>query len=107
MDIPALYTPEDMTSGHGPWPPTGYLPPPVGASLNVFINQRNVHKVGDTTLPHFNMIQDIHSDTISTGSATVFVNGTPMAIIGSELTCIYGPAGIVAAFGATSVFLGS
>ena len=105
MNIPALQTPEDMTSGHGPWPPVGYLPPPVGSSTSVFINKRSVHKVGDTTIPHFSMPSDVHSDVITTGSATVFVNQKPMAVIGSLLTCIYGPAGVVAAFGATSVFV--
>lgn len=105
MNIPALYTPKDMTSGHGPWPPVGYVPPPNGASPNVFINTKNVHRVGDKTLPHFHLPPDIHSDNISTGSKTVFVNNKPMATIGSLLTCKYGPAGIVAAFGATSVYL--
>lgn len=103
-DLPALYTPDDNTTGHGPWPPVGYQPPPEGASANVFINSKNVHRVGDKTLPHFSTPPDIHSDTISTGSPTVFVNGKPMAIIGkSVLTCQYGEAGIVASFGATSV----
>jgi uncharacterized Zn-binding protein involved in type VI secretion len=105
MDIPALYTPEDMTSGHGPWPPVGYSPPPDGASANVFINKKNVHRVGDKTLLHVHLPQDIHSDTISTGSKTVYVNKKPMAIIGSLLTSQYGPAGQVAAFGAATVFV--
>jgi uncharacterized Zn-binding protein involved in type VI secretion len=105
MDIPALYTPSDMTSGHGPWPPVGYGPPPQGASNNVFINKKNVHHVGNQTLPHFHLPPDVHTDKISTGSKTVFVNKTPMAVIGSLLTSRYGPAGQVAAFGATSVFV--
>jgi len=112
VDIPSLYTPQDMTSGHGPWPPVGYPPPPKGASGDVFINGKSVHRVGDQTLPHF-YIQllvpppDIHVDNISTGSKSVYVNKQPMAIIGSQLTCQYGPAGQVAAFGANSVFLDS
>lgn len=106
MELPALYTPQDMTSGHGPWPPIGYAPPPAGASTNVFINGQLVHRVGDTTIPHFSLPIDVHTDVISTGSTNVYVNNKPMAKIGSLLTCIYGPAGIVAAFGATSVFLG-
>lgn len=106
---PALSTPVDMTTGHGPWNPVGYLPPPQGYSADVFIEGKPVHKVGDTTLPHFAILPapppagDLHSDTISTGSPTVFVNGTPMAVIGSELTCVFGPAGKVAAEGAVTV----
>ena len=105
-NTPALYTPFDMTTGHGPWPPVGYT----GASPNVQINGRFVHKVGDTTLPHFASIPvppDLHSDTISTGSPTVMVNGTPMAVIGSLLTSPVGPAGAVAAFGASTVVVDS
>ena len=105
-DVPALYTPLDNTTGHGPWPPVGYQPPPTGASADVFINSKNVHRVGDETLIHFSIPLDAHTDKISTGSPTIFVNGKPMAIIGkSLLTCQYGDAGIVAAFGANSVFV--
>lgn len=107
MNIPSLYTSFDMTSGHGPWPPVGYAPPPAGASANVYINSRQVHRVGDKTLPHFHLPPDVHTDTISTGSKSVFVNKKPMAVIGSLLTSKYGPAGIVAGFGATSVFVDS
>lgn len=103
---PALYTPFDMTTGHGPWPPVGYI----SASPNVMINGRFVHKVGDTTLPHYAALSippDLHSDTISTGSPTVMVNGTPMAVIGSLLTSPVGPAGVVAAAGAFTVVVDS
>lgn len=109
-DIPALYVPSDMTSGHGPWPPVGYAQPPAGASPDVFINNKNVHRVGDTTLPHFYFLPtppDLHVDTISTGSSSVFVNNRPMAIIGSELTSPVGPAGQVAAYGAQGVIVDS
>jgi len=104
---PALSSPLDMTTGHGPWPPVGFLPPPVGASANVIINGRNVHKVGDKTLPHFALLPvspDLHPDTISTGSPTVMVNGTPMAVVGSLLVgSPVGPAGMVSGFGALTV----
>jgi len=105
MQLPALYTPGDITSGHGPWPPVGYAPPPTGASANVFINKTQVHRVGDKTLPHFHLPIDVHIDTIQTGSKSVYVNKKPMAIIGSLLICKFGPAGQVAAFGANSVFV--
>jgi uncharacterized Zn-binding protein involved in type VI secretion len=105
MNVPALYTPLDMTTGHGPWPPVGYAPPPVGASANVFLNRKQVHKVGDQTLPHFHLPPDVHTDVISTGSVSVFINKKPMAVVGSLLMSRFGPAGQVAAFGATSVFV--
>tara|TARA_B100000902_G_scaffold387518_1_gene431782 strand:- start:326 stop:715 length:390 start_codon:yes stop_codon:yes gene_type:complete len=118
---PALSMVLDMTTGHGPWCPVGFLPPtptppgapspvPSGSSLNVIINGRNVHKVGDTTLPHFALLPvppDLHSDTISTGSPTVMVNGTPMAVVGSLLGSPVGPAGIVSGFGALTVVVDS
>jgi uncharacterized Zn-binding protein involved in type VI secretion len=107
MNVPALYTPEDMTSGHGPWPPVGYIAPPQGASEDVFINGKNVHRVGDKTIVHQHLPPDVHNDSISTGSPTVFVNKKPMAFIGSLLISRFGPAGQVAALGANSVFIDS
>lgn len=107
---PALSMYLDITTGHGPWAPVGFLPPPAGASANVIINGRSVHKVGDTTLPHFALLPtppDLHSDAISTGSPTVMVNGTPMAVIGSVLGSPVGPAGVIAGFGAFTVIVDS
>ena len=74
---PALSMYLDMTTGHGPWCPVGFIPTvptpvgattpvPTGASPNVIINGRNVHNVGNTTLPHFALLPvppDLHSDT--------------------------------------------
>ena len=110
---PALAAPIDITTGHGSWPPVGYLPPPNGMSANVVINGRFVHKVGDTTFPHFARIPlpppvgDLHPDTILTGSPSVMVNGTPMAVVGSELVCVFGPAGKVTGLGAFTVIVDS
>jgi uncharacterized Zn-binding protein involved in type VI secretion len=107
MDVPALYVPVDMTSGHGPWPPVGYIAPPQGASDNVFINGKNVHRVGDETIVHTHLPPDVHTDKIFTGSPTVFVNKKPIAIVGSQLISKFGPSGQVAALGANSVFIDS
>ena len=118
---PALSSPLDMTTGHGAWSPVGYIPivptppgadevTPTGASPNVIINGRNVHNVGNVTLPHFGFLPvppDLHSDSISTGSPTVMVNGTPMAVIGSVLGSPVGPAGMVAGQGALTVVVDS
>lgn len=90
--FPALYAPEDVTSGHGCWPPVGYAPPPVGASPNVLINGLPVHRVGDVTLPHLCTGPDLHPDVISTGYPKVLVNGTPIAINGMS---VLAPSGVV------------
>lgn len=108
---PAVYGAQDRTTGHGGFPPVGYQVPGIGCSPNVFIGGKNVHRVGDQTLPHFQRAPipgaDLHFDTISTGSLTVFVNNAPMAIIGrSELTSPYGPAGVVSSIGGEGVILG-
>ncbi len=120
--IPALYHPLDLTTGHGPWAPVGFIPvtptppgaktpTPTGASPNVIINGRNVHKVGDVTLPHFALLPipgDLHSDTIGTGSPTVFVNGTPMGVVGSVITSPVGfYGGNLTGFGALTVVVDS
>ena len=105
---PALYQGGDNTSGHGPYAPVGYLPV-AGHSVNVFIDGKPVHKVGDITFPHFaNLVPpDIHSDQIATGIPTVLVNGAPIAIAGqSLLACPFGPAGTVAGVSGGTVTIG-
>lgn len=102
---PALYTPADVTSGHGPWPPVGYTPPPTGASPDVFINGANAHRVGDTTLPHYAYLPvpvDLHFDVISTGDDSVLVNGTPIAIQGLSFLK---PSGVVGGLAAVDVIV--
>jgi uncharacterized Zn-binding protein involved in type VI secretion len=104
-NLPALYTIGDTTTGHGPFPPVGY--PPSGCSPNVYINSKNVHKVGDNTLPHDSIKIDTHLDTIATGSTSVYVNGSPIAINGkSLLLCPFGPGGTVGGISANNVYVG-
>lgn len=99
---PALYTSSDQTTGHGCYPPTGYLPPPVGASPNVMINGLLTHRVGDQTIPHLCIGPDVHPDVISTGDPTVLVNGSPIAILGLS---VLAPAGVVAGYAAVDVIV--
>ena len=121
-NTPALSSPLDLTTGHGPWPPVGFIPivptppgaktpTPTGASANVIINGRNVHMVGNVTLPHFALLPipgDLHSDTIGTGSPTVFVNGTPMAVVGSLISSPVGAyGGVLTGQGALTVVVDS
>ena len=107
--FPALYSPSDVTTGHGSWPPVGYLSPPVGASPNVLINGLLSHRVGDVTLPHFSALPvppDLHSDVIATGAPNVYVNGRPIAIVGlSTLGSPVGPAGVVAGLASINVIV--
>lgn len=80
--FPALYAGADLTTGHDVFPPTGYVPPPVGASANVIMNGRFVHHVGDKTIIHIApgvAFPPPHYDVIRTGFPTVLVNGTPVA----------------------------
>jgi uncharacterized Zn-binding protein involved in type VI secretion len=100
--FPALYAPSDVTTGHGCYPPTGYLPPPIGASPNVIINGLNAHRVGDTTIPHTCIGVDIHSDVIATGDPTVLVNGRPIAILGLS---ILAPSGVVSGYSSVNVMV--
>jgi len=100
--FPALYAPSDVTTGHGPYPPVGYLPPPVGASPNVMINGLLAHRVGDVTIPHACIGPDIHSDVIATGDPTVLVNGTPIAIVGLSYLA---PSGVVAGLSSIDVIV--
>ena len=102
--FPALYSPADITPGHGCWFPVGYVPPPVGASANVIMNSLPVHRVGDLTIPHFCTKEDIHPDVIATGYLPVLVNRRPVAIAGVS---ILAPAGIVQGFQAVTVICGT
>lgn len=109
---PALYTPADVTSGHGAWPPVGYREPPIGASPDVFINGANAHRVGDLTLTHYSRLPvppDLHFDVISTGENSVLVNGFPIAIQGLSILAPSdisgGFAGFVSGFAAIDVIV--
>jgi len=105
----ALHSPIDVTTGHGCWPPVGYLPPgPIagtsGSSSNVIINGLFTHRVGDLTIPHFCNPLDIHPDVIINGDPTVLVNLSPIAIQGVS---ILAPAGLVSGQAATTVHVKS
>jgi len=86
----------DITTGHGCHPPV------IGAeaSLNVYVNNLPAHKVGDKTVPH-TCGTDVHPDVMSSGSTTVYINGTQAMTIGGLLT----PGGTMAE-GSHNVFIG-
>ena len=87
----------DTCSGHGCFPPrasdTG--------SDNVFINGIPALRSGDHFVLH-TCGDDVHDGNVSSGSSSVFVNGQPLALIGSTISC-----GSVVAQGSDNVFVGA
>jgi len=85
----------DKCTGHGIWPPracdTG--------SGDVFVNNIAAHRQGDHWVTHCGL--GCHDSTLSGGSSTVYVNGSPIGRIGDTVSC-----GSVAAQGSPSVFAG-
>jgi len=74
----------DTCTGHGGWPPR----PIVSASSNVFANNTAIARQSDALAAHTNpAIPETHSGTVAGGSATVFVNGLPVARIGDSVAC--------------------
>lgn len=96
--MPAVHRLSDICTGHGCWPPR----PNVGASADVFVNGRGVHRVGDPWAAHTcPSIPETHSSVMGGGSATVFVNGRPAARVGDPVAC-----GSTAATGSADVSFG-
>lgn len=96
--MPAVVRHFDICSGHGCWPPRGNS----GASENVFVNSKGAHRVGDPWPAHTcPTIPETHASIQATGSATVFVNGKPLACVGHSIAC-----GSTNAQGSPNVFAG-
>ena len=58
------------------------------ASQNVYANNRRVERKGDSTVIHlvnFGPACIIHTDTIKSGSDTVYVNDKPVARMGDDV----------------------
>lgn len=87
----------DATTGHGCWPPTG----PASASENVLVNGRGAVRRGDAITPHTcPSIPETHGGTY-TDSRSVYVNGRPVQVVGSPVSC-----GDAAASGSGDVMAG-
>lgn len=80
----------DKTEGHGDAPPTTAEE----ASDDVFVNGKPVVRQGDPIVPH------THAG-VYMGEGTVYVNGRPAQVVGSETSC-----GDKAAEGSEDVFIG-
>lgn len=72
----------DLCSGHSCWNPR----PPTSWSSNVFINNLNCIRVGDTWDVHC-CDGSCHTGTSISGSSTVFVNGKRIFRKGDAIDC--------------------
>ena len=86
----------DIDSGHGCFPPRVSIT----GSPDVFINSIEALRQDDQYGVHV-CLTNSHSSTVSGGSATVFVNGKPLARIGDAIAC-----GSIIAQGSANVFAG-
>lgn len=88
----------DLCTGHGPCYPGR---PAVAGSPDVFVNGRNVHRVGDAWAAHGCPKNPTHGSILAAGSSTVFANGLPIGRIGDPVAC-----GSSVATGSGDVFIG-
>jgi uncharacterized Zn-binding protein involved in type VI secretion len=73
----------DIGTDHEGFPPT----PIIEGSQDIFIDHKLAARVGDALAPHAKPGSPPHNRTITTGSSTVFFNGKPAALTGSEIDC--------------------
>ena len=73
----------DTCTGHGCYPPRSNS----SGSGNTFVNNRAVHRVGDSWLPHSCPDSPPHGGSQSSGSPNTFVNGRAVARVGDSITC--------------------
>lgn len=94
--MPAVTRLGDTCTGHGCWPSR----PSTGASADVFVGGRPVHRVGDAWAPHTcPTIPETHGSVLAAGSPSVFVNGRAVGRIGDAVAC-----GSTVASGSPTVF---
>lgn len=86
----------DIGTDHDGFPPT----PIIEGSPDIIIDNKPAARVGDKLAPHAKPGSPPHDRVISTGSTTVFFNGKPAAITGSEVGC----GGVI--IGGSSVIIG-
>jgi uncharacterized Zn-binding protein involved in type VI secretion len=86
----------DIGTDHDGFPPT----PIIEGSQDIIIDNKPAARVGDKLAPHAKPGSPPHDRSIATGSSTVFFNGKPAALTGSEVGC----GGVI--IGGSSVFIG-
>lgn len=92
--MPAITRLGDACTGHGCFPPRQST----SASSNVFINNKGVHRQGDSWDVHC-CGTSCHSSNLSAGSNSVFINGKSVGRIGDSIAC-----GSIVAEGSANVF---
>lgn len=73
----------DLCKGHVDWPSR----PNDEGSPNVFINQKEAHRVGDHWVTHCNPAPECHDSVAATGSPDVIVNGKPLCRVNDMVAC--------------------
>lgn len=86
----------DIGTDHDGFPPTLIIE----GSQNIIIDNKPAARVGDALAPHAKPGSLPHDRAITTGSKTVFFNGKPAALTGSEVGC----GGVI--IGGSSVIIG-
>lgn len=87
----------DMCSGHADFPPR----PSTGGSATVFVNGLPAHRQGDAWAVHCNPLNICHGGSLTSGSATVRVEGKQIGRVGDPIGC-----GSAVASGSANVFAG-
>ena len=95
--MPAVARLGDTCTGHGCFPSR----PCTGASGDVFVNGKAVHRQGDAWAPHGCADCVPHASSLAAGSATVIVNGRQLGRVGDPVAC-----GSAVAEGSANVFAG-
>lgn len=80
--MPAVATLASVTTGHPPFPPTGFT----SGDPTVTVNGQPVLTVGSSMIPHTDG-ESIHGGSIVQGSSVFFVNGKPVAYVGCATSC--------------------
>lgn len=61
--------------------------PVIEGSSSVYIDGRQVARVGDALVPHEKPNHPTHPRTIITGASSVFIDGKAVAVEGSKIDC--------------------
>lgn len=73
----------DICKGHADWAPR----PNDEGSPNVFINNKEAHRVGDHWITHCNSAPECHDSVAATGSPNVIINGKPLCRVNDSVAC--------------------
>lgn len=81
--MPAATRTGDNDTGHDACPATAL----VSGSPNVFVNGKQLGRVGDPYAAHGCVVHPPHVAHIASGSSTVRINGIPAGRIGDPIDC--------------------